>query len=91
MHPRGFHYMMFALMVKRVLLLALIPSRTAAVFVGIRSGSYVVGQSGEKGPQRGCGAAVCACLSLDPSVWVTGGGSVTLNRRGGAGTTYCSL
>ena len=28
-------------------------------------------------------------LSVDPSVWATGGGSVTLDRRGGTGNTYC--
>ena len=73
-------------MVKRILLLALISSRTAAVgrFIGIRSGSYVVGRSGK----RGCGSAAAGDLSLslylsvDPSIWVTGGGSVTLDWRG---------
>ena len=81
MHPRGFHYLILILMVKRVLLLALISSRTAAVgqIVGIRSGSYVVGRSGEEGPPHGSSLS----LSVDLSVWVTGGGSVTLDRRGG--------
>ena len=79
MHPRGFHYFIFILMVKRILLLALISLRTAAAsrfFVGIRSGSHVVGRSGEKSHLVG------VSLSVNPSVSVTGGGSVTLDRRG---------
>ena len=89
MHPRGFHYLIFIVMVKRILLLALVSSRTAAV--GIRFGSYVVGRSAEKGPPRGCGAVPLSLSPpVDPSVWVTGGESVTLDRRVGTGNTYFS-
>ena len=71
-------------MVKRILLLALISSRTAVGFVGIWSGSYFVGRSGERGHPAAAGQQhfVCVSLSVDPSVWVTGGGSVTRDRRG---------
>ena len=87
MHHRGFHYLIFILMVTRILLIALISSRTAAA-VGVRSGSYVVGQSGGKGPPRGCGAA----LSLSP--WIHRSGSQAVNLlpwiEGEAGSTYFS-
>ena len=58
---------MYGMMVgcKTELLLMIISSRTAAVFV-------------------------CVSLSVDPSVWFTGGGSVTLDPGGGAGNTYFS-
>ena len=70
MHPRVFHYLIFILIVKRILLpLALISSRTAAaVFVGIRYGSHVVGRSGEKGPP-------CGCSNVALSPWIHRSGS----------------
>ena len=83
MHSRGFHYLIFILM---VILLALISSRTAAVsrfFVGIRSGSHVLGRLGEKGHPAGD-----LCLSLRGSIglghrrWICYPGS-----EGGTGNT----
>ena len=74
-----------------ILLLALISSRKAAV--DIRSGSHVVGRSGDKGHPAAAGRCVCLSIymSVGPSVWVTGGGSVTLDRSGGTGNTYVFL
>ena len=69
MHPRGFHYLIFILMVKRILLLALISSRTAVGFVGVRSGSDVVGPG--KGATRRLRVSAlpsCVCLSLRGSI-----------------------
>ena len=93
MHPRGFHDLNFILMVKRILLLALISSRTAAV--GIRSGSHVVGRSGEKGHPAAAGRSVSSvCVSLSPWIhrsrsqaagllpWIGGGGQVILISLG---------
>ena len=68
MHPQGFHYLIFILMVKRILLLALISSRTAVGFVGIRSGSYVVGRSGERGHPAPAGQQHFVSLSLRGSI-----------------------
>ena len=89
MHPRGFRYLIFISLTKQILVLALISSRTAMGFVGIRSGSYVLGRSRERGHHAAAGQQhfagdLCLSLSLlvDPSSWVTGGGSVTLNWRG---------
>ena len=62
MHLRGFHYLTFILVVKRILLLALISARTAAV--GIRSGSHVVGRPGEKGHLAAAGRCVRESLFL---------------------------
>ena len=72
MHPRGFHYFIFILMVKRILLLALKSSRTAAVgrilsVFGLVLTSWV-------GPGKRATFARDLCLSLslslavDPSV-----------------------
>ena len=50
------------LTVKRILLLALISSRTAAV--GIRSGFYVVGRSGQKGHPAIAGRSIRGSIGL---------------------------
>ena len=87
MHPRGFHYLIFILMVKRILLLALISSRTAVGFVGIRSGSYVVGRSGERGHPAAAGQrASFVCVSLSPWIHRNGSQAVDLLPWIGEGT-----
>ena len=88
-HPRGFNYWIFILMVKRIPLLALISSRTAVGSLsefGLGPTSWV--GLGRKGRHA---AAVSLCLSLR--------GSIGLGRRrwgcypgseGGVGSTYFS-
>ena len=74
MHPRCFHYLIFILMVERILMLALISSRTAVGrIVGIRSGSHVVGRSGTTGHPAGD-----LCLSLSPWIHRSGSQAVDL-------------
>ena len=72
-------------MVKRILLLALISSRSNSRFLSVlcRYSVWVSrrGSVRRKGPPR-AGLRVCASLSVGPSVWVTGGGSGTLDRKG---------
>ena len=95
MHRRGFHYFIFILMVKRILLRTLISSRTAVVLVGIRSGSHVVGRSRENGHPAG----VCVRLSLSLYLSISLRGSTSLGHRrwvcflgpeGGTDSTYFS-
>ena len=64
MHQRGFHYLIFILTVERILLLALISSRTAA---SSRNSVWVSRRRSvrRKDAPRGCGwVCPCVCLSL---------------------------
>ena len=86
MHPRGFHYLIFILMIKRILLLALMSSRAAVGFAGIRSGSYVVGRSGERGHPAAAGQQHFVSLFLSPWIHRSGSQAVDMLPWIGGGT-----
>ena len=82
-HPRGFNHWIFISMVKRILLFALISSRTAVGSLsefGLGPTSWV--GLGVKGHPTAA-VSLSVSFSVDLSVWVAGGGAVTLDRRGG--------
>ena len=64
MHPRGSHYLIIILMLKRILLLALIPSRTAAVGLSVHCYFSVFGLDPTSwvGPGKRVTPRVCACV-----------------------------
>ena len=79
MHPRGFHYLIFILMVKRILLLALISSGSNSRFLSVlcRYSVWVSrrGSVRRKGPPR---AGLRVCVSLSPWAHRSGSQAVDL-------------